>query len=319
MSPRYSPDLASCTIPSRLSYVDRSPPSHNTEQNAVERLQQRIESVEDQLGRIHDLVIRAYENTPNAAVELLKARRNTSYADAYLPKPLVTVRIGTYAGDEMLFERALSSVYRQSYTSWEAIVVCDGRQEGTAERIASLGDSRIRCVQRPRNGPYPAQAVARWLVAGAHPFNEGFALARGSWIAPIDQDDEWTDDHLEELLAAAQRTQAEVVYGVARAVLSTNEETYFGTWPPVLGDFGFQASIYHAGLIAFLYDANAHLVGEPADWNLARRMLEAGVRFEFLDRIVTTYYVDDDAPAVGRWRERVHERGSFSPGRDVGG
>lgn len=292
--------------------MDRSPPPEDFERNAGKPLQQRLGIFEDQLGRLRELVVRAYENTPNAAVELLKARRDPAYADAYAPRPLVTVRIGTYAGDELLFERALSSVRRQSYPNWETIVVCDGPQESTAERIASLADSRIRCVQRPRNGPYPAHAPARWQVAGTHPFNEAFALARGSWIAPIDQDDEWADDHLEVLLGAAQRTRAEVAYGVARAVIATDGDTYFGTWPPTLGDFGFQAAIYHAGLTAFLYDANAHLVGEPADWNLARRMLEAGVRFEFVERIVTTYYIDAEAPTIAWWRDRLGERGPYS-------
>jgi glycosyltransferase involved in cell wall biosynthesis len=150
-------------------------------------------------------------------------------------------------------------------------------------------------------------------VAGAHPFNEGFAFAKGAWIAPIDQDDEWTDDHLEVLLAAAKDTEAEVAYGIARAIVSLAGETYFGTWPPGLGDFGFQAAIHHSCLTAFLYDANAHLVGEPADWNLARRMLEAGVRFEFVERIVTTYYVEEHAPGIGWWRDRVNERGRFPP------
>jgi glycosyltransferase involved in cell wall biosynthesis len=300
--------------------VDRSSSSSssNVEQDAVEHLNARIDALEDRLGQIRDLIVRAYENTPHAAVELLHARRDASYADAYLPRPLVTVRIGTYAGDELLIERALRSVRRQTYSNWEAIVVCDGSQESTVERVRALGDPRIRCVQRPRNGPYPAQTVARWQVAGAHPFNEGFALAKGSWIAPIDQDDEWTDDHLEVLLAAAQRTRAEVAYGVARAVVSNTEETYFGTWPPELGDFGFQTSIHHACLTAFLYDVNSHLLGEPADWNLARRMIEAGVRFEFVERVVATYFIDDDAPTLGWWRERVRERGSFSPGHSGG-
>ena len=110
------------------------------------------------------------------------------------------------------------------------------------------------------------------------------AHARGAWIAPLDQDDEWAPDHLEVLLAAAAATGAEVVYGVSRVVLDDGTETFFGSWPPTLGDFGFQTAIYHAGLAALLYDANSHLVGEPADWNLARRMLEAGVSFEFVEQ-----------------------------------
>lgn len=292
--------------------MDRSAPSNDAGQEAVERLERRLSVLEEELGRLRELVVRAYEQTPRAASELLKARRGDSYADAYAPEPLVTVRIGTYQGDELLFERALSSVRRQSYAKWEAIVVCDGRQESTARRIAALGDARIRCVQRPRNGPYPSAARARWLVAGTHPFNEAFALARGAWIAPIDQDDEWTEDHLEVLLDAARRTRAEVAYGVARVRVGSEGETYFGGWPARRGDFGFQAAIHHAALTDFLYDANAHLNGEAGDWNLARRMLEAGVRFEFIERIVSTYYVEEHAPGIDWWRQRLRERGAFS-------
>lgn len=271
-------------------------------------------AVEQEIGRLRELVVRAYEDTPRAAAEVLRARRDPGYADAYLPDPLVTVRIGAYRGGDILFERALASVRRQSHSNWEAIVVCDGRDEETAARVAALGDERLRCVQRPRNGPYPEPTAERWLVAGTHPFNQAVALARGAWIAPIDQDDEWSEDHLEVLLAAAAASGAEVAYGVSRVVLDDGSETYFGSWPPTLGDFGFQTAIYHAGLAALLYDANSHLVGEPADWNLARRMLEAGVQFEFVEHAVTAYYVNQDESGFGGWKARQEEQGAFVPG-----
>src|SRR5262249_25428521 len=138
-----------------------------------------------------------------------------------------------------------------------------------------------------------------------------FALARGAWIAPIDHDDEWTDDHLQVLITAARQTRAEVVYGVGRVIVAGDGETYFGSWPPALGDFGFQTAIHHASLTMFLYDANAHLADEPADWNVARRMLEAGVRFDFVEQIVTTYFVDSHAPALAWWQQRLNDRGRF--------
>ena len=110
----------------------------------------------------------------------------------------------------------------------------------------------------------------------------------------------------------ARRTRAEVVYGVATVVVGEEDgATYFGAWPPTVGDFGFQTAIYHAGLIDFLYDVNAYLLDEPADWNLARRMLEAGVRFEFLDAEVTTYYVDEQGSGIEWWRERIRVRGTY--------
>jgi glycosyltransferase involved in cell wall biosynthesis len=275
---------------------------------------QRLAVVEEEIGRLRELVVRAYEDTPRAAAEVLRARRDSSYGDAYGADPLITVRIGAYRGGDVLFERALASVLAQGYPNWEAVVVCDGPDEETARRIAELGDARVRCVQRPRNGPYPSVPFDRWKVAGTHPFNQAVALARGAWIAPLDQDDEWATDHLEALLEAARRTGAEVVYGVSRVVLDDGTETFFGSWPPTLGDFGFQTAIYHAGLATMLYDANSHLVGEPADWNLARRMLEAGVCFEFVERVVTAYFVNRDEPGFGGWKARQEEQGSFAVG-----
>ena len=263
---------------------------------------------------MRELLVRAYEDTPRAAAEVLRARRDPAYEDAYRPDPLVSVRIGAYRGGEVLFERALASVRAQTHANWEAIVVCDGRDAETAGRIEALGDDRIRCLQRPRNGPYPDTTPGRWQVAGTHPFNLAVAHARGAWIAPLDQDDEWTADHLEALLAAAAATRAEVAYGVSRVVLDDGSETFFGSWPPSLGDFGFQTAIYHAGLAALLYDANSHLVGEPADWNLARRMLEAGVSFEFVEKIVTAYFVSQEESSFGGWKARQEEQGAFAPG-----
>lgn len=282
-------------------------------QLSIDDLAQHLDAVEEEVGRLRELVARAYEDTPRAAAEVFRARRDPSYGDAFAADPLVTVRMGAYRGGDLLVDRALRSVLAQSYPNWEAIVVCDGRDEEAAARIAALGDSRVRCVQRPRNGPYPNDDSDRWKVAGTHPFNQAAALARGAWIAPIDQDDEWAADHLEVLLAAALRTKAEVVYGVSRVVLDDGSETYFGSWPPTLGDFGFQTAIYHAGLATLLYDANSYLIGEPADWNLARRMLEAGVCFEFVERIVTAYFVSQDESSFGGWKARQREHGAFAP------
>lgn len=286
------------------------------EDQSRDELAQRLAVVEEELARLRELVVRAYEDTPRAAADLLAARRDAGYRDPYGDGALVSVRIGAYMGGDPLFERALASVRTQTYENWEVVIVADGRDEETARRVAAFGDDRIRYAERPRNGPYPSRDQDRWMVAGTHPFNLGAALARGAWIAPIDQDDEWSPDHLEVLLARARESGAEVVFGAGRVLLEGGGETWFGAWPPALGDFGFQTAIYHAGLVTQLYDVNSYLVGEPADWNLARRMLEAGVQFEFVDRIVTTYYVGRNDNSFSWWRKRESERGAFQPGKD---
>ncbi|HEX2160307.1 MAG TPA: glycosyltransferase family 2 protein [Thermoleophilaceae bacterium] len=276
----------------------------------LDALARRLEELASELAAVRELAARAYDDTPALARRLFERRRSPEWQDAYAAGPLVSVRIGTYRGGDLLFDRTLASVLAQSYEHWEAIVVCDGQEPETAARIAALGDPRVRCFQRPRPGPYPEEQRARWHVAGSFPFNEAVGRARGAWIAPLDHDDEWTADHLELLLEQARRTRAEVVYGAFRALVADAGETWFGAWPPRQGDFGFQAAIYHAGLADALYDANAHLLDEPGDWNLARRLLEAGVRWDFVDRVVGTYYVDADAATLDWWRERVASRGA---------
>jgi glycosyltransferase involved in cell wall biosynthesis len=277
----------------------------------------RVDGLERRLDALTRLVARTYERMEGWPERLEALRATSEYLAAFEGDPLVTVRIGTYLGADSVVSRALASVRRQTYPHWEAIVVGDATPDDTGERIAALGDDRIRYVNRPFNGPYPERPEERWLVAGTHPFNEAAAMAAGAWIAPLDQDDEWTDDHLEQLLRAAQQQRVEVAYGVMRVVIEgADETTWFGAFPPRLTDFGFQAAIYHAGLRDFRYDTAAALVGEPGDWNLARRMMDAGVRFGFLGRVVGTYHVEAGARAAGWWSDRARERGAWpEPGR----
>jgi glycosyltransferase involved in cell wall biosynthesis len=273
-------------------------------------LQERLDALEHELATVKQLAARAAERADGWRFRLAELRTTPEYAAAFSGDPLVTVRIGTYQGAEQLVERALASVRRQTYANWEAVVVGDGCHDETGERVRALGDGRIRFRDRPFNGPYVEEGEARWLVAGSYPFNEAAEDAAGDWIAPIDQDDEWTPDHIETLLRAAQQNRAELAYGVMGVVIEgSRDETWFGTAPPRAGDFGFQAALYHAGLRQFAYDPVAYLVGEPADWNLARRMLEAGVRFWFVERRVGTYHAS--ARGAAWWRERARERGAF--------
>jgi glycosyltransferase involved in cell wall biosynthesis len=274
---------------------------------ALRQIAERLRALELRLDDVRSLSARAYERQERWAERLEAIRRSPGYEDAFSGDPLVSVRIATYKGAELLMERSLSSVRRQTYPHWEAVVVGDGTTDDTAERIASLGDDRVRFWNRPVNGPYPDDPVRRWMVAGTHALNEGSEAARGAWLAPLDQDDEWDDDHIEVLLREAQRERAELVYGRLRvAIEGTGIETWLGEWPPRDGHFAFQGAIYHAHLKGFQYDIAAQWVDEGADWNLARRMWEAGVRFAFLPRFVGTYRVSS-GPAW--WAERARERG----------
>lgn len=252
-----------------------------------------MRNVEQELRNTQALVARTYERLLDGVGEVAAMRADPEYSLAWdEPEPLISVRIATFNQAELLCERALASLRAQTYQRWEAWVIGDDCTDDTAERIAAIGDDRITFVNLPVRGPYPDEAKARWYVAGIPPMNTALARARGRWIAPLDHDDAWHPDHLEVLLAHARATRAEVAYGRLLVVDATTRAPLgdIGEWPPRRGSFGFLSAIHHAGLRAFPYDMNCRFADEPGDWNVARRMWEAGVRFSFLDRAVATAF-----------------------------
>jgi glycosyltransferase involved in cell wall biosynthesis len=104
--------------------------------------------------------------------------------------PLVSVVIPT-AQRPALVGRALRSVLGQTHAALDVIVVIDGVDPDTVLALAAFTDVRLRVLQTAE--PYGAGAV-RNLAA---------QMARGDWIAFLDDDDEWLPGKIERQLAAA--------------------------------------------------------------------------------------------------------------------
>ncbi len=81
--------------------------------------------------------------------------------------------------------RCVRSILDQSYGSFELLLVDDGSADGAIERL-DVDDDRIRVLRQPNAGPAEAR-------------NRGLAAASADWIAFLDADDLWFNDHLEEL------------------------------------------------------------------------------------------------------------------------
>jgi Glycosyl transferase family 2 len=253
----------------------------------------RVEAVHQRVQATQALTALVYERGFGWEQQLNDMRLEADYELAFEEvEPLVTVRICTWNRAELLVDRALASLLRQTYSHWEAIVVGDACTDDTAERIAALGDSRISFENLEVRGPYPDVPEQMWQIAGTYGAQLALRRANGRWIAQLDDDDEWDDDHLEVLLADAVRSHSEVVYGKWRMVEATSRQPIgiFGSWPVEKAHITFQCAIEHGHLRRFLPDFNAYLADEPGDWHRVRRLLAAGVRFAFLDREVATVY-----------------------------
>ncbi|WP_150952350.1 glycosyltransferase family 2 protein [Microbacterium testaceum] len=194
-------------------------------------------------------------------------------------EPLVTIRIASYNRTRELVETALASVLQQTYQRLEIVVVNDGPNPATRAALEGLGDPRVRYFELPERAAYPAHQHLRWMVAGSPAMNEAARRAEGAWIAPLDDDDEFAADHIERLLELARAERAELVYGalIQRDRTEGVDRVIFSD-PPAAGGFSFQSTLYLSGLRFFEYDTESWRVDEPGDWNLARRMVAAGVR-----------------------------------------
>lgn len=98
-------------------------------------------------------------------------------------RPLVSVIIPSYNRRESI-QRAIHSVFSQTYKHFELIVVDDGSTDGTWEALLPYHQqSQIRLIGQHQLGVSAAR-------------NCGVRAAQGEWLAFLDSDDEWLEDKL---------------------------------------------------------------------------------------------------------------------------
>lgn len=206
--------------------------------------------------------------------------------------PLVSILIPTFNNAQILTELTLPSVLNQTHENIEVVVVGDHCVDDTAERIAALCDDRITFLNLEERGRYPEDPWNRWRVAGVVPMNRCIELAKGTWLAPLDDDDEFTPCHVQSLLTFAKLNDCEFVYGKVSMEKGPGIFEQVGSYPPEHGHITRMAALYQSMLSFFKYDIGSWKLVEPADWNMCRRMKESGVRMGFLDRVVGTHYLE---------------------------
>lgn len=116
-------------------------------------------------------------------------------------RPAVSVIIPAHNRADTI-DRALRSVFAQTFQDFEIVVVDDASTDGLARAVQPLSDDRLQVVRREKRTGAP----------GAR--NAGITTSRGEWIAFLDSDDEWLPEKLEGQLDAARRftPTCDVVY-----------------------------------------------------------------------------------------------------------
>jgi glycosyltransferase involved in cell wall biosynthesis len=192
--------------------------------------------------------------------------------------PLVTVCIATYNRARLLTERTLPSVFAQTHSNIEIVVVGDACTDDTASRIAALRDPRLRFINLPVRGPYPDEPLHRWMVAGTFAMNRALEEANGAFITHLDDDDEHVPDRIEKLVDLLRTTRSDLAFHPFCAQQRNgswwvNNATWF-----VKGYVTTSSVLYHRYWKRERWDVEAWRFNEPGDWNRFRRIRFLGAR-----------------------------------------
>lgn len=152
--------------------------------------------------------------------------------------PVFSVVIPLY-NKEKYIAQTLENVLKQRFTDFEIIVVNDGSTDASGKIVKSLSDARISYFSTANHGA----AAAR---------NFGIEKSTAPYIAFLDADDLWMQNHLEELKKLIDRFPQAGMYCNRYQLIFENGSTYqpsfYGiddTYEGVVEDY-FAASLHYA-------------------------------------------------------------------------
>ena len=211
-----------------------------------------------------------------------------------MDKPEVSVVITTYKRPEKL-GRAIKSVLNQSLNDWELIIVDDNnadspfRAETETFMTGYLGDSRIRYIKHEKNSGAPA---AR---------NTGIKAAVGTYIALLDDDDEFESTKLEKQLALFKSSDLQnlgVVYCKNRYLDDTGTVIRYSV-AKVRGDVFKYQMVRNVGITSTLMIKKAviehagyfHNIVCAQEYELLLRIFALGYTADFVDEFLSNVYI----------------------------
>lgn len=122
-----------------------------------------------------------------------------------LRTPLVSVVIPT-RGRPIVAMRAITSALSQTFESLEVIVVVDGLDPPTADLLEMIHDPRLHTICLAES------------MGGSEARNIGVRAAKGSWIAFLDDDDEWLPEKIQAQVDASRSLSGPLVFIASRYI-----------------------------------------------------------------------------------------------------
>lgn len=134
---------------------------------------------------------------------------------------------------EKEIKHTLDTLFNQSFSDFEVIIINDGSTDGSEEIIERYDNKKIRLFNQENSGA----AAAR---------NKGVELAQNEWVAFLDADDEWKSNYLEKIVAAIKEYPQAILIGTNYEILE-NGETIVLDYPMVKKTTGIMENYFVSG------------------------------------------------------------------------
>jgi teichuronic acid biosynthesis glycosyltransferase TuaG len=150
---------------------------------------------------------------------------------------LVSIVIPTHNRSSFI-SRALSSVLKQTYRNWEAIIILDNCTDNTQEILSNyMHDKRVRMIHLKKK------------VGAAEARNVGMKTAKGGYISFLDDDDEWHPQKLAKQVEVFQKGMKVCIVG-CNCQFTTKYGTYKSSFAKKVN---FDTMLYRNGVGSFTF------------------------------------------------------------------
>jgi glycosyltransferase involved in cell wall biosynthesis len=220
--------------------------------------------------------------------------------------PLISVVIPVFNRREEL-RRALESLARQTYQSFEVVVCDDGSSEDIPGVLAAFASQLTIVSLRIPNSGGPAR-----------PRNTAISAAAGEWIALLDSDDWWDEGRL-DVVRVHLTDSVDLLYHPLRVVRGPGV-VMSPERRQVLGESLQGDALRHFALLGNPIPNSAVVVRKSVvqaiggmledrelvaveDFDTWMRLAESGARFHFLNQVLGSYWIGADGISAFSMRQ----------------
>ncbi len=198
-------------------------------------------------------------------------------------RPLVSIILPIFNGEKYL-ETAIKSVLSQEYANWELLLIDDGSSDNSQRIMRAQTDIRIKPVVHTSN-----QGLISTL-------NHGLTLARGQYIARMDQDDISDISRLNKQVKFLLENPDVGILGTQAAIINKDDRVQGILPAPIFSDdisFGLKiTNCFIHGSVMFnrkalpddIFYPSSYLHSE--DYALWVKLANAGVKMRNLDEVL---------------------------------